>query len=64
MGQSSLKIGGFEVNKTGMTRPLVTIPVVLLLALAVSGCTNCGSIWQDWLDTPQKSCRDHVPEQK
>jgi hypothetical protein len=45
-------------------RRLLTVSWVLLLALTVSGCTSCGWIWQDWLDAPQKSCRDRVPEQK
>jgi outer membrane lipopolysaccharide assembly protein LptE/RlpB len=46
-----------------MTRRLLTISVLLLLALAVSGCTNCGWILQDWTDAP-KSCRDRVPDEK
>ncbi len=62
---TSLKIGGFAGHIQDMTlRRFLTIFWVLLLALAVSGCTSCGWIWQDWLDSPQKSCRDRVPEEK
>jgi hypothetical protein len=40
-----------------MFRRLVLILSVAALGLAVSGCTKCGPIWDDWM---QKSCKsDH-----
>jgi Tripartite tricarboxylate transporter family receptor len=62
---NGLEIGGFAGHIQRMTqRRLLTLSWVLLLVLTVSGCTSCGWIWQDWLDSPQKACRDRVPEQK
>jgi hypothetical protein len=62
---TGLEIGGFAGHIQRMTqRRLLTLSWVLLLVLTVSGCTSCGWIWQDWLDSPQKACRDRVPEQK
>jgi hypothetical protein len=32
---------------------------MIALGLALSGCTKCGPIWDDWLPSP-KSCKsDH-----
>jgi hypothetical protein len=40
-----------------MFRRLVLILSVVVMGLAVSGCTKCGPIWDDWM---QKSCKsDH-----
>ena len=62
---TSLKIGGFAGHILGHDAPPFSYGLLgPLLALTVSGCTSCGWIWQDWLDSPQKSCRDRVPEQK
>jgi hypothetical protein len=43
-----------------MFRHWVLIGSVLALGLALSGCTKCGPIWDDWLQGP-KSCKsDHL----
>jgi hypothetical protein len=43
------------------SRPLMFRRVVLILGivamgLALNGCTKCGPIWDDWLQSP-KSCK-------
>jgi hypothetical protein len=41
-----------------MFRRLVLIFSVVGIGLALSGCTKCGPIWDDWM---QKSCKsDHL----
>jgi hypothetical protein len=46
-------------------RSLLTACLLLLVTLAMSGCSNCGWIWEDWINPPQKSCHsDRPPEQK
>jgi hypothetical protein len=37
-------------------RRWVLISGVIALGLAVSGCTKCGPIWDDWMQGP-KSCK-------
>jgi hypothetical protein len=45
-------------SRWDMFRRLVLIFSVIALGLALSGCTKCGPIWDDWM---QKSCRsDHL----
>jgi hypothetical protein len=45
-------------------RHLTTVSWLLLLAITVGGSTNCGWIWQDWIDPAQKSClSDRQPAQ-
>jgi hypothetical protein len=43
-----------------MLRRLVIMAGLAALGLALSGCTKCGPIWEDWMQ-PSKSCRsDHL----
>ena len=35
---------------------LAVIFSVVALGLALSGCTKCGPIWDDWMQSP-KSCK-------
>jgi hypothetical protein len=43
-----------------MVRRLVMLGSVIAIALALSGCTKCGPIWDDWMQSP-KSCKsDHL----
>jgi hypothetical protein len=57
-------------GRVGHTRSMVTrIPLtflcLLLLGLALSGCSGCGWWWDDVIDNIPKNCRsDRVPEQK
>jgi hypothetical protein len=39
-----------------MLRRLVVMSCAAALGLALSGCTKCGPIWDDWLQPP-KSCK-------
>jgi hypothetical protein len=39
-----------------MLRRLVLILGVVAVGLALSGCTKCGPIWDDWFRSP-KSCK-------
>jgi hypothetical protein len=42
-----------------MIRRCILLLCVAAFGLAVSGCTKCGPIWDDWLQPP-KSCKgDH-----
>ena len=42
-----------------MFRRLALILSVVALGLALNGCTKCGPIWDDWMQSP-KSCKsDH-----
>jgi hypothetical protein len=48
-------VGSFWV----MFRRWVVIGCVVGFGLALSGCTKCGPIWDDWMQSP-KSCKsDH-----
>ncbi|MVT65742.1 peptidylprolyl isomerase [Bradyrhizobium pachyrhizi] len=43
-----------------MFRRLVLLGGVVAIGLAFSGCTRCGPIWDDWMQSP-KSCKsDHL----
>jgi hypothetical protein len=47
-----------EAGRT-MFRRLILILSVIATGLALSGCTKCGPIWDDWVQSP-KSCKsDH-----
>jgi hypothetical protein len=39
-----------------MVRYLRIVFSIVALGVALSGCTKCGPIWDDWLQ-PSKSCR-------
>jgi hypothetical protein len=39
-----------------MFRRLLVLGSVIAIGLALSGCTRCGQIWDDWVQTP-KSCK-------
>ncbi len=39
-----------------MFRRLALVFSVIALGLALSGCTKCGPIWDDWVHSP-KSCK-------
>ena len=44
---------------SNMLRRLVLIVGVVAIGLALNGCTKCGPIWDDWMQSP-KSCKsDH-----
>jgi hypothetical protein len=48
-------VGSFRT----MLRRWVLICSVVAFGLALSGCTKCGPIWDDWMQSP-KSCKsDH-----
>jgi hypothetical protein len=39
-----------------MLQRLAVFLGVIALGLAVSGCTKCGPIWDDWMQSP-RSCK-------
>jgi len=39
-----------------MLRRLAAIIGLISLGLALNGCTKCGPIWDDWVQSP-KSCK-------
>jgi hypothetical protein len=39
-----------------MFRRLILLFGVIAVGLALSGCTKCGPIWDDWMQSP-KSCK-------
>jgi len=39
-----------------MLRRVVLIAGVIAIGLALNGCTKCGPIWDDWMQSP-KSCK-------
>jgi len=39
-----------------MLRRCVLVFCLVAFSLALSGCTRCGPIWNDWLQPP-KSCK-------
>ncbi|MBR0896279.1 peptidylprolyl isomerase [Bradyrhizobium tropiciagri] len=39
-----------------MVRRLVLLGGVIVIGLALSGCTRCGPVWDDWMQSP-KSCK-------
>jgi hypothetical protein len=40
----------------GMVRRLAIIGAMIALGLLLNGCTKCGPIWDDWLQSP-KACK-------
>jgi hypothetical protein len=59
----SLKRRGLSVYGTGvgsvrrvMARRLSIILSIVVLGLILNGCTKCGPIWDDWMQSP-KSCK-------
>lgn len=49
----------FMGNSSTTFRRLALILGVVALGLALNGCTKCGPIWDDWMQSP-KSCKsDH-----
>jgi hypothetical protein len=48
-------VGSYQV----MLRRVILVFSVVAFGLALSGCTKCGPIWDDWMQSP-KSCKsDH-----
>jgi hypothetical protein len=46
-------------NRSDIYRRLVLVLGVVAVGLALNGCTKCGPIWDDWMQSP-KSCKsDH-----
>jgi hypothetical protein len=44
---------------SNMFRRLALVFSVVAMGLALNGCTKCGPIWDDWMQSP-KSCKsDH-----
>jgi hypothetical protein len=39
-----------------MLRRLILIAGIVAIGLALDGCTKCGPIWDDWVQSP-KSCK-------
>jgi hypothetical protein len=39
-----------------MFRRLILLFGVVAMGLALNGCTKCGPIWDDWMQSP-KSCK-------
>jgi hypothetical protein len=39
-----------------MLRRLVMLFSLIAMGLALNGCTKCGPIWDDWIQSP-KSCK-------
>jgi hypothetical protein len=55
LGPYDTAVGSFRT----MFRRWVVIGSVVAFSLALSGCTKCGPIWDDWMQSP-KSCKsDH-----
>jgi hypothetical protein len=50
-----LKYGLYRVGRT-MFRRLAIVFGVIVIGLLLNGCTKCGPIWDDWLQSP-KSCK-------
>ncbi|WP_338690787.1 peptidylprolyl isomerase [Bradyrhizobium sp. 26S5] len=43
-----------------MVRRLAMLGGMIAIGLVLSGCTRCGPIWDDWMQSP-KSCKsDHL----
>jgi hypothetical protein len=57
-----LKVSGLRAYAEGvggrrtMARRFVVIFSLAALGLALAGCTKCGPIWDDWVQSP-KSCK-------
>ena len=49
---SSLRWPGYRVGR-GMCKRLAIVFGVVVLGLLLNGCTKCGPIWDDWLQSPK-----------
>ena len=47
---------GLQGSGPFMFRRVVLIISVIAMGLALNGCTKCGPIWDDWVQSP-KSCK-------
>jgi len=46
-------------EKSSMSRRRIVMICGVAIGLVLNGCTKCGPIWDDWMQSP-KSCRsDH-----
>jgi len=58
-------IGRVKLASTGwgrfMFRRLAIVSGVIALALLLNGCTKCGPIWDDWLQSPKACKSDRIP---
>jgi len=43
-----------------MMRRLILIASVMAAGLALSSCTKCGPIWDDWTQSPRSCKSDHL----
>jgi hypothetical protein len=43
-------------NGVDVVRQIMLMICLVAMGLALDGCTKCGPIWDDWLQSP-KSCR-------
>jgi hypothetical protein len=43
-------------SNPAMSRRLALIFGVIAMGLVLNGCTKCGPIWDDWMQSP-KSCK-------
>jgi hypothetical protein len=51
---------GLGTRVRAMFRRLVLIVGMVAVGVALGGCTKCGPIWDDWVQSP-KSCKsDHL----
>jgi hypothetical protein len=68
--KETLEAGGLKMPDLGpydrglrgsfMLRRLVMLFSVIAMGLLLNGCTKCGPIWDDWMQSP-KSCKsDHL----
>jgi hypothetical protein len=46
----------FQGSWPFMLRRVVLIVGIIAMGLALNGCTKCGPIWDDWMQSP-KSCK-------
>ena len=44
-----------------MFRRLAIVSGVIALALLLNGCTKCGPVWDDWLQSPKACKSDRIP---
>jgi hypothetical protein len=47
-------------NRSAMFRRLALILGVVAMGLALNGCTRCGPIWDDWVQSPKYCKSDHL----
>jgi len=49
-----------SVVGASMFRRLVLLGGVIAIGLALAGCTRCGPIWDDWMQSPKFCKSDHL----